>query len=258
MKKILSIVALSVMFVGAAFADSKTAASWTDSLSLNSSVGFESEYVFRGRNIAHNVAIWHLEGSYKLYNGSLYAGVTGFNGQQYTYTENDLYIGYKMPLQKNFSADFGATYYWYTNQTTAPTIDRTYELYAGLMYNGYVVNPAIYVYYDFALERWTAELSGKYSWDLAKYGWAKTSLDVGAFLGTSAAKDADSDQVAGKTKNSYNYAGVTADVVYAFNKNASASVGIRFIANDDNNPSTNAMTAREENFGWGAKFSAGF
>lgn len=259
MKKILSIVALSVMLVGAAFADSKSKTSnWTDSLSMHSSVGFESEYVFRGRNLAHNVTVWTLEGSYKLYNGSLYAGATGFNGQQHNYTETDFYVGYKMPLHEKFSADFGFTYYWFSNQDLSPSIDRTYEIYAGLMYNGWVVNPAVYVYYDFALERWTGELSGKYSWDLAKYGWARTSLDVGAFVGTVSADDADSDQVAGDTSNGYNYAGVTADLVYAFNKNASASVGIRYIRNDDDAQTGGELFDREESFGWGAKFSAGF
>jgi len=256
MKQTLTIVALSALFVGALFAADTMKSSWTDGLSVQSSVGFESEYVFRGRNIAHNVAVWTLDGSYKLYKGTLYSGVKSLNGQNTTYTENDFYVGYKLPVYEKFSADFGGTYYWYTNG--APAIDRTFELYAGLIYSGLYVNPAVYVYYDFALERWVGELSGKYSWDLAKYGCANTSFDVGAFLGVLSSRDTNSDQVAGNAKNSYMYYGASADLVYSFNKTASASVGIRYVGNDDDAATGGALFDRENSFFWGTKFSAGF
>jgi hypothetical protein len=267
MKKTLTIIALAGLFVGALFAAETKTSSWIDGLSVNSSVGFESEYVYRGRNIAHNVAVWTLNGSYKLYKGSLYAGAIGYNGQDATYTENDLYLGYKLPVYEKFSADFGGTYYWYTNQGTTgstafPTgnIDNTFELYTGVIYNGLWVNPAAYVYYDFMLRQFVVEASGKYSWDLAKYGVANTALDVGAAIGWLNSEDANGDTVAGKPHNGYTYYGVNADVVYSFNKNASASVGIGYAGNDDEaqKVTSNKLFARENNFFWSAKFSAGF
>ncbi len=255
MKNTLTIVALTALFAGALFA-AETTTSWVDDLSVQASVGFDSEYVFRGRNIDHNVITATLDGSYKLYKGSLYTGLKSINGQDSTYTETNLYVGYKLPVYEKFSADFGGTYYYYSNDN--PAIDRTFELYAGLIYNGLYVNPAVYVFYDFALEQWVGELSGKYSWDLSKYGMANTSLDVGAFLGVLAADDADSDQVAGDTKNSYMYYGVTADLVYSFTKTASASIGIAYNGNDDDQSTGDKLFDRENSFFWGAKFTAGF
>lgn len=262
MKKTLTIVALSALFVGALFADgatNKSPMAWMDNLSLKSSVGFESEYVYRGKNLAHNVTIWTLQGSYKLYKGNLYAGTIGYNGTSATYTEQDIYVGYKMPIDEKFSLDVGYTYYWYPNQSLAPTIDRTNEVYAGVMYNGLYVNPAAYIYYDIDLEQIIVELSGKYSWDLAKYGWANTSFDVGGYVGWLNSDDTNGSQVDAGASNGYTYWGVTADLVYALTKNASVSAGLRYVGNDDEaDKVTTGIAAREDNFGWGFKFSAGF
>ena len=225
MKKTLSIIALSVLLVGAVFAaEDKKSSSWTDGLTVDGYWGFESEYVFRGHNIAHNVIQWNAQASYKLYNGTAYMGVLGYNGQQNVYTENDFYFGYKLPMDvygHKFTADVGYTFYWYPNSSAAPTLDQSNEVYFGAIYNGLYINPSAYIYYDFNLEQITVEFSGKYSWDLAKYGVANTSLDVGGFIGFLNAEDSNGNQVAGTPNNGYSYWGATADVSYKLNKNAS-------------------------------------
>jgi len=63
------------------------------------------------------------------------------------------------------------------------------------------------------------------------------------------------------------YYGATADLVYSFNKNAKASVGIRYAGNNDGGfmgssgigfDPNDGLLNRENNFYWGTKLSAGF
>lgn len=267
--KTLRIVALTGLMASALLAaDTK---SWVDSLALKSTVGFESEYVVRGKELGMHSIQLSVEGAYKLYNGSLYAGVwsttpvaanTVGTGYATPYEkEADFYLGYKLPVYEKFTADFGATYYWYLDNSQGTSPNNRREIYAGVTYAGLYVNPAAYVYYDFDCKAVTGELSGKYSWDLAKYGMANTSLDVGAYVGAVSAKDADVGYVGAESpKNGYMYWGTTADVVYSITKNASASIGARYAGNNDGqNVEVNKdFRNSADNLWWGTKLTAGF
>lgn len=254
MKQILTIVALLGLLAGSAFAANTAAKSWTDGLSINSSVGYESEYVFRGVRLNHNSLVTSLEGAYKLYNGSLYAGVLNHDGLSSTYGLSQLYVGYKLPVQDKFTADVGYTFYWATQNNSVP--NHSNEIYAGVTYNGLYVNPSAYIYYDFDQSALTAELSGKYSLDLAKYGWANTSLDLGAYVGGVSSGDLLAGYANSKIHDGYAFYGATADLVYSFNKTTAASVGIRYGGNNDGN--SIMVQNNEDSFFWGAKVSAGF
>jgi uncharacterized protein (TIGR02001 family) len=266
MKNVLKIIALSGLIVSASFAATPAAAtSWMDDLSVKGSIGFESEYLYRGQALAMDTIVTSVEGAYKLYNGSLYAGVLNHDSVgNSAFSESDFYVGYKLPVYEKFSADVGYTYYWYQQNANEVAIahgvtpDRRNEIYAGVVYNGLWVNPAAYIYYDFNTEAVTGEVSGKYSLDLAKYGVAKTALDLGAFIGATSVDDVTGGQA---TKNSagYAYYGATADVVYSFTKSAAASVGIRYGGRCNNGGSDVSVLYPETNsFYWGAKFTAGF
>jgi uncharacterized protein (TIGR02001 family) len=247
MKNTLTIIALSAVFAASLFA--------VEGLAGKVTMGLESDYVFRGKKLADASVQSSVEASYKLGTGSLYAGVWANDPSKTDYTEVDLYVGYKLPVFEKYTADVGMTYYWYTESTS---IDRTREIYAGVTYNGLWVNPAVYAFYDFDLEQFTVEASGKYSWDLSKWGLANTSLDVGAKVGAVNTQDVDAGYSAGEAQNSYVYYAVNADVVYALSKTASASVGIRYAANNDDVTTGSAAAQRDDNFFWGFKFAAGF
>jgi hypothetical protein len=202
MKKLLILACLSASVL---FADQAVSKSWADNLSVNGSIGYESEYVYRGWNIAHSDMVTSIEAAYKLYNGSLYAGAvnnrilgsSNFITELYGDNETNLYVGYKMPLYDKFNIDAGFTYYWYNVATggwSSPWIDFCREVYTGVTYDGLWIAPAAYVYYDFDREAWTGELSGKYSVCLAKYGIANTALDLGAYCGGVSANDIGTDQ----------------------------------------------------------------
>lgn len=272
MNKTLRMIALSGLFAGALLAaDKATAKSWTDDLALKTTVGFESEYVYRGKELGLHSVQLSVEGAYKLYNGSLYAGVwstnpVGANSSGANYLtpyekEANFYVGYKMPVYEKFTADVGATYYWYLDNNQGTFFNNRREIYAGLIYNGLFVNPAAYVFYDFDAKAITGELSGKYSYDLAKFGMANTAVDVGAYVGGVSASDAAAGYTgAGKVHNGYMYWGTTADVVYSITKNASASVGIRYAGNNDGqNIFVNGdFRNSADNLWWGTKLTAGF
>jgi hypothetical protein len=239
--KSMKIIALSAMFAGALFA--------VEGLSVSESVGFESEYLYRGLSVADSTLVATVDASYKLYNGSLYASVLAAVPNEAVYFDKEVKstVGYKLPVYGKFTADVGASYDWFTNGSY---LNRDYsrEIYAGVTYAGLYVNPAIYAKYDFDLKAWTVDVSGSYSWDLAKYGVANTSVDVGAHYAYISADDADN---AGNS-DSYAYYGANADVVYHFSKTASASVGARYASNNED------TEVGDNNVFWGFKLSAGF
>jgi hypothetical protein len=244
--KITQLIALSAVAAGALFA--------VEGLSVSESIGFESEHLYRGLAVANETVTASVDASYKLYNGSLYASVAAAMPANNSWSnEVDTTIGYKLPVYGKYTADVGATYYWFTEDSA--TMSRSREVFAGVTYAGLYVNPAVYAYYDFDLQAWTVDVSGSYSVDLAKYGVAKTSLDLGAHMGFfNGANMTEFTNKADNGQNGYAFYGASADVVYHFSDSASASVGASFAGNNDNN-----QTYRETGaLIWGVKLSAGF
>ncbi|MGB0372364.1 MAG: TorF family putative porin [Opitutales bacterium] len=198
-------------------------------LSITSTVGYESVYVFRGAELADDI----FHGSVDIAFGDFYTGIwtaqpiTG--GQD---NEIDFYAGYGFAASDLVSLDFGGTVYYYP-EAGAGADETTFEAYIGAAFD-VVLSPAVYLYYDVDLEVFTLEGSGGYSVEISD----STSFDLGAYLGYIEPDEGDGQY----------YLGATADVSYSFTENASGSIGIRVSDLEDG----------DSEFYWGASFSAGF
>jgi uncharacterized protein (TIGR02001 family) len=238
-------------------------------LSMSTTFGFESEYVFRGKQVSDE----SFQGSVETSISGFYAGVwtsqpiadiTNPAHAQTTGNEVDLYTGYTFGFYEGFTADVGVTYYWYPDSLPGPfSVDRSREVKFGLIYD-HILSPSVYFYYDFDLEQTTLEFSAGYEYDTSEW-ISSTTL---AFSGNLGFVDAD-DRFAGQTtvpaalkgleNNGYTYYGLTADLSYSFTETANASIGVRYTGNNDEDAISNfAGFKREGNFWWGISFSAGF
>ncbi|MGJ3242119.1 MAG: TorF family putative porin [Opitutales bacterium] len=218
MKKTISaILAASSLALGSAQAQD---------LSISSTVGFESVYVFRGVEFADETFMGAVDLAY----GDFYAGV--WTAQPITKgfdNEIDFYGGYGIDLGNGVGLDIGGTVYYFPETDG----DTTTEPFIGVNFDTDLA-PAVYVYYDFDLETLTIEGSVGYSFPIDDV----TSFDVGAYLGW----------VEPDVGDSAYYLGGTADISYSFNDAASGSIGIRLSDLEDGSTE----------FFWGAHFSAGF
>jgi uncharacterized protein (TIGR02001 family) len=234
----LSVAALSVASIA-------KAALPLDDISVSTTFGYESQYIFRGDKLDHQAMQPGIDVEY----GNYYAGIwhsSGISSRQRDGRETDFYAGYAFALDDQITLDFGATYYYYSNDTDAPA---TFELYAGAAWD-VLLEPAAYVYFDFDLMVWTFEVSGGYSIDVAD----KTTLDFSGHVAyqynyNRPLKEAPA--VGREARNAW-YAGIAADLTYAFNDNATFSIGPRLTSKKYDSISS------KENLWWGAAFSTGF
>lgn len=254
MEKYLAIAALMALW-GASLSG-KIDAPQDPKVCFSLSTSFESEYISAGVDVAHNTLIFNPEASYRLPCGDLRVGATSFNAQSGSYTEENIYVGYQRPLCGYWSADVGATYYWYPNNN--PQVDRTLEFFAGVLYEGAWVNPAAYVLYDIALEQLQVELGVGHSFDLARWGMKNFTLEWGALTGIVEARDTDSDQVSGKVRNAYSYFMTSVDLAYHFNEDTTLLAGVRAGFNNDEQEPLIGGLGRENTLGWGMQFSTEF
>lgn len=197
-------------------------------LSITTTVGYESVYVFRGAELADDI----FQGSVDLAFGDFYGGVwTAQPITQSQANEIDFYAGYGFAVSELVSLDVGGTYYYYPEAGSGDS--GTFEAYIGAAFD-LTLSPAVYVYYDFDLEVITVEGSAGYSMPLND----DTSFDLGGYVGYIEPDEGDGQY----------YLGATADVSYTFTENASGSVGIRLSDLEDG----------DTEFYWGASFTAGF
>jgi len=188
--------------------------------------------------------------------GTLIGPVVG-KAQAAQANEIDFYAGYAYPVTDIFTVDVGATYYWYPEAGGgAGSINHTTEVYVGVSAD-VLLSPALYYYYDFDLKQSLIEVSIGYSLDLGEYlGAEGVSIDTGAYLGILDTGDTSggasnppppgvpptfgplNPAFPSSFSNGYTYGGVTADLVYAFNDNVSASVGVRWSINNDGDDGT--------------------
>lgn len=153
----------------------------------------------------------------------------------------DFTFGYSMPVTDMFSIDFGYTYHWYIQHNVYGT-DRSNEIYLGATAD-VLLDPSLYLYYDWDLEQFVIQADVSYSFDLTQYtsewGVGGTSIDLGAYLGWLSADDYMGGfrnrtmGVNSKWSNGYTYGGFKADLVFALNDIAKASLGMRWAANND-------------------------
>ena len=207
-----------------------------EGIEVDSYFAFESEYSFRGVKLAGPSIQPGVDISY---NGA-YVGIWSsseiFKDVEGPELEVDYIIGYALDIE-DITVDVGFTAY------TFPGGGDTYEIYVGASYGGldFPIEPALYLFYDFELENFTAEVSLGYGLDLADLGLEGFGLDFGGALGYVWA-DEDED---------YLYYQLTADLVFDINEAAYASVGVRLAGND-------ADVAPDVQFWWGAAIGVAF
>lgn len=231
-----NIALIAVMALGAASASAQDSA-----LSISTTVGWESKYVFRGIQLGEEIITPSIDLSY----GGAYIGVWGafpvdaqannIDDDGY-WNEVDIYAGYGFALGEMLSADMGVTYYSYPSvQEDLFGDPNTTEIYFGVAAET-MASPAVYAYYDFDLENFTVEASIGHSLPLAE----SMSLDVGVYVGfVFIGKDENAigyteddsttavDEFA-EGEDTYTYYGATADLVYSVNENAALTVGVRW------------------------------
>lgn len=253
-----------------------------------------SEDVYRGKKLAGFAVQPMLKMGYPVWEGELYTSmffslpvnegpVSGTNLDAFWGTSNrdraDFTFGYSMPVTDMFSIDFGYTYHWYI-QHNVYGVDRSNEIYLGATAD-VILDPSLYLYYDWDLEQFVAQFDVSYSFDLTQYtsdwGVGGTSIDLGAHVGWLSADDYTAGQrgpVGGvdtlkKWSNGYTYGGLKADLVFALNDVAKASIGMRWEANNDGKDglhaiggSTNFIPANQGNhesmFWWEAAVTFSF
>ena len=208
-------------------------------VSISTTFAFESEYVFRGVQLADESFQPSIEVSYEgFYVGTWVSSPVVDPGAQFL-NEVDLYGGFGIDLSDDVSLDLGLTYYWYPEEPA--TSDATKELYLGVSH-GIEFLPDPYLYYDFDLDTFTVEFSKGHSFALDGDD-GSLALDIGASLGFVSPKGGDSGI----------YGSGTADLSYSFTESASLSIGIRLSGVGDE-----ISAGRNSNTWWGTSFSAGF
>jgi uncharacterized protein (TIGR02001 family) len=245
MKK--SIIALSVAALGVASV--AKAALPLDDISVSVTFGYESEYVFRGAKLDQQAFQPAIDVEY----GNFYAGIwntSGISTNSATgHRETNFYGGYAFALDDQITLDFGATYYYYSQDDGA-----TFELYAGAAWD-VLLEPAGYIYYDFDLKAWTFELSAGHSIEVAD----KTSLDFSGHLGYQRfSRSGDLE-----ARFNHFYAGIAADLTYAFTDYASFSIGPRLSSSHVRSSGDGRIVRQDpavnrDLLWWGAAFTAGF
>ncbi len=205
------------------------------SYSVTSDFSYTSEYVFRG--IKNSNAAF--QGSVEVGQDDVRFGVwtsQPMNSKGYR-NETDFYAGYKVKLDRDLTADFVATYYYYPEASTAlQETHDSYELGVGGTYDLGGMNPgfagvstSLYYYYDFRLKAQTVQLSLGYSLALKEIG---TSLDFSVFGGNVTAHDVAPDVNAVNVHESYTYYGIGLNIPYKLAENAQVHVGASYSSHD--------------------------
>lgn len=233
MKKITAILAASVATASIAGAQE---------LSISSTFGWESDYIFRGVQLAEEYFAPAVDVSY----GDFYAGIWAALPVDAKYgNEVDFYAGYGVGINENMSADFGFTYYSYPDaQDDFFDSDvNTFEIYGGLSFEA-PLSPAIYAFYDFDLEALTIEGSAGHTVEVSEEG----SVDFSVYLGH---VDPDGG-------SSYLYYGASAGYTYAFTDNASISFGLNYYGADEDMMGENFKMDTDNKLTISTSFTAGF
>jgi len=229
-----NILAITAMGLAIGLSDSKA-----QDLSIDTKFAFESEYVFRGVQLATESFQPSIEFGYN----DLYLGLwTNQPTESGASNEIDYYGGYKYALNDKFTLDFGATVYHYPD---TPGDNDTLESFVGISYDTFA-KPSLYAFYDYDTEAFTYEASVSHALRVNE------SSDIE--LGLSAGYVALDDSVILVGPTEYYYFGASADWVYRLSETAKLAIGVRTSGNDENL----GPQGRDSNLWGGFSFSAGF
>jgi len=174
---------------------------------LEAVIGWDSEHIFRGQQLAKQNISAGAEATY----GNSYAGVWAVlpTADRFNAFQNriDLYAGTGFDLAGTLYADIGVNGYIRTDDGILFATEDSVEAYAGLSANGRF-SPAVYAFYDFILERYTFEASAEY---ILPFG--RNDLVAGAVAGYSGGDGVD-----------YGY--FQADIEARYNINRNTSIGL--------------------------------
>ncbi len=238
-----------------------TAIASAESISVSTTVGFESRYVFRGIEFAETSVQPAINIGYgNFYGGAWFNLPVGDDDLVVTPggEELDLFAGYSAPLNDVITYDIGVTYYTFPDLASG-FFDifeedgdglgaNTIEPYFGLSF-AVPLEPSVYVYHDFMFDTTTIQGSASYSVPLAE----KTSFDLGGSIGYVIDDDAGGDYV---------YGAASADRSYALTDKGSLSAGVRYGGSDIAGGSiiddSILGTTKSSGIWWGLSFSADF
>ena len=217
-KTILALAALTAG-VSAQAADAAQASA----LSVTADISYVSQYVFRGLLQADDSIQPSIEATY----GDFYAGVwysdavntLNVNSDRIaTTSETDLYIGYGYKVSESVKLDVGVTRYLYEGISA----DDVTEFYVGANFDA-VLKPSVYAYYseeayNAGVATYTASVGHSIALDIIG-----SSLDLTALVGFVNAYD----------NEEYVYGVLSAAIPYKLSENATLTVGVDYVANDD-------------------------
>ncbi len=243
---------------------------------VSTSVGYESEYVFRAEKRASHSVQPKVEFSYPVLGFDVYCGAwmnfpaeRGGAGSMQELSEVDFYAGANYSFN-SFNFDVGFIYYWYTD--TPYWMSSNKEAYVGVSFDtsayfsGINLNPSLYYFYNFDLLQHVVEFSMGYEFPIGTYtlGWHKLTMPMRAYVGWLTADRANGDQSnAPDWHNSYVYAGATLDLAYALTEYCTLSGGIRYSYTTDGDAGREQgyefnRGYRDQHFWFGAKVDFGF
>jgi len=238
-----------------------TTLSQAKELSVSTTVGFESRYIFRGVQFAET----SFQPAINLSYGNLYGGawlnlpvgdddlVATPGGE-----ELDLFIGYSASFDDTFTYDIGVTYYTFPDLMSG-FFDffeedgdglgaNTIEIYGGISLAA-PLSPSLYIYHDFMFDTTTFQGGASHSVPISE----KWGVNLGATLGYVIDDDAGGD---------YLYGNASADLAYAISDDSSIAAGIRYGGSDIAGGSfiddSIAGTAQSSGVWFGISFSSNF
>ncbi len=242
-------------------------------LSVSASVGFESEYIFRGERRSSSAIQPKVELAYPLYGMDFYVGAwasSPLKGESASnLMEVDLYGGLNYYLGA-LRLDLGFMYYWYPSDEVKNSGQRTrdMEVYVGASFDtaSYLwevnLNPSVYYYYNWVLQQHVVEVSLGYNIPVGYWLWnyPRLTMPVSVYGGylTAGQKWGDVPQ---KESASYWYYGATADLALAITEYCTISGGVRYSYRSGGNEGeagNTTLMGRENNFWFGGKVDFGF
>jgi uncharacterized protein (TIGR02001 family) len=220
-----TILALAALTAGVSAQAAEAAKS--SALSVTADISYVSHYVFRGLLVADDAVQPSVEATY----GDFYAGVwysdaldsfdqgnTSGSGRFITSSETDLYVGYNYKVSESIKLDVGATRYLYEGQSS----EDTTEFYVGVSVDTFL-KPSVYAYYsEEAANAGVATYTASIGHSVA-LGFIGSSLDLSALVGFVNAYD----------NEEYVYGVLSAAIPYKLSENATLTVGVDYVANDD-------------------------
>ncbi|MDR1232658.1 MAG: hypothetical protein LBJ75_00100 [Puniceicoccales bacterium] len=212
-------------------------------LTLETSVQFQTERVFRGRNEFHKALTPQVKIGYPVCDeGNIYVGVDTAIDFEGSSALNQVvpYVGVLWDVTELFTVDAGYECRFHTsflrNDEIGPSRKHSNELHGGVILD-VLLEPSLYCFYDFTRRELTVEGRVRYNFDLSQYAFSGLGVDFGAKVGFDQANKPyafslwEAEQVGDVGKKSYCYYGINADLTYELNNNAKTKVGVAYEGN---------------------------